>query len=289
LSCFVENDAFRHANETCLSMKTSLLSLCALAGMQLLSAISLGGELHPIVDAGEGFLVGASGDGKWWEGARAVKAVREGTSVRLFSLTRELGIVKAGAPKPAGEPLPDVWTVPLTDAPHEAVIGVVASWDPLPRKPKLADPTQPAYVEAVRKYLQSRGIVKPDVKITKIVRIDLDGDGTDEVLISATNYFEKGGDSDIPNGAPAGSYSCILLRRETKGGVETQLLAGDFYPKKQTFNAPQRHEIVAVLDLTGDHKMEVVLHSSYYEGGWTAVYECARGKVKKVLEAGGGA
>ena len=53
------------------------------------------------------------------------------------------------------------------------------------------DATQQVYVEAVRDFLKTKGIEEPKVKIDNIIRVDLDGDGEDEVLISATNYSEK--------------------------------------------------------------------------------------------------
>ena len=67
------------------------------------------------------------------------------------------------------------------------------------------------------------------MKIENILRVDLDGDGEDEVLISATNYFDK--KNRVPMRSPAGSYSMVLLRRVVAGKVETQLVEGEFHPK----------------------------------------------------------
>jgi hypothetical protein len=67
--------------------------------------------------------------------------------------------------------------------------------------------------------LKSKGIDQPKVKIDNIIRVDLDGDGEEEVLISGTNYFEK--DEGAPMRSPAGSYSMVLLRRVVAGKVET--------------------------------------------------------------------
>src|SRR5205814_8156089 len=99
----------------------------------------------------------------------------------------------------------------------------------LPRKPRAMDTTQAVYVDAARDFLKTKGIDNPKVKIESILRADLDGDGEEEVLISATNYFEK--DEGAPMRSPAGSYSMVLLRRLVAGEVETQLVEGEFYPK----------------------------------------------------------
>jgi len=82
-------------------------------------------------------------------------------------------------------------TVSLSSKPKDGVIGLAATWNALPRKPVIADATQSVYVEAVRDFLKSRGVADPKVGITRILRVDLDGDGEEEVLISATNYFTE--------------------------------------------------------------------------------------------------
>jgi hypothetical protein len=49
--------------------------------------------------------------------------------------------------------------------------------------------------------------------------------------------------------------------------LETQLVEGEFYPKAYTdtekFDAPNAYKLIAVLDLDGDGKMEVVVASNY--------------------------
>jgi hypothetical protein len=84
----------------------------------------------------------------------------------------------------------------------------------------------------------------------------------------------------VPSGAPAGSYSFVILRREVKGGVKTNLIAGEFYPKAKTFNAPSKYKVLAVLDCDGDGKMEVIVDGAYYEGGWTTIYRCSPQKIE---------
>jgi hypothetical protein len=156
----------------------------------------------------------------------------------------------------------------------------------------MADTTQQVYIDAVRDFLKTKGIEQPKVKIDNIVRVDLDSDGEDEVLISATNYFRK--DNDVPMRSPAGSYSMVLLRRLVAGKVETTLVEGEFYPEPYvssdgSFNAPNAYKVIAVLDLDGDGKMEVVVGSQYYEGEMMTIYQCDPNKAEAVLSVGCGA
>ena len=253
------------------------LSICPLA---------IAAEVHPIVEVQSGYLFGATADGKWIKSEKAAKAISDERTYKIYGLTQSLGQANGGKPKPAEEEVcSDVLTVSLSPRPENGVIALAAPWNALPRKPRVMDTTQQVYVEAVRDFLKTKGIEEPKVKIDNIIRVDLDGDGEDEVLISATNYSEK--EEGAPMRSPAGSYSMVLLRRVVSGKVETQLVEGEFYPKAydddERFNAPNAYKVIAVLDLDGDGKMEVVVASNYYEGGATTIYRCDPKEVKELL------
>ena len=243
---------------------------------------------HPIVEVETGFLVGSSGGGKWTAAENAKREVKGGEHYHIYSLTKHLGAAIGGKPKSAGEPCVEVQVIPLKPKPAAGALAIAGNWNALPRIPKSQDVTQPAYVKVVRDFLVSKGIHNPKIKITQILRTDLEGDGEDEVLISGTNYFNKD-DDGVPSSAPPGSYSFVIVRRLVAGKVQTQLVAGDFYPTAKTFNAPAQYRIAAVLDADGDGKMEVIVDGGYYEGGWITIFRCTPKKIEQVLEVGCGA
>lgn len=261
------------------------ISLCL--ALLVCAAASSGAQPHPIVQADTGFLIGASTEGRWSEAKDAAKSLRPGLRLRVFGLQKEMSPTNAGKTVSPGEPCPDTQVVELFPKPKRgAAVGIAAPWNVLPRSPRV-EKVQKHYIQAVREFLESRGLREPEVKITQTIRVDLEGDGEEEVLISATNYLAAPG--RIPSSAPAGSYSVVLLRRVTNGKVVTQMLEGEFYPEAKEFNAPSAHRLAAVLDLNGDGALEVVIDSAYYEGASMAVYVCTPGEIKKVLSAGCGA
>ena len=257
-----------------------------LAALLIGAGASSAADLHPVVEVQSGYLFGAISNGKWIKAEETAKLIGDETTYQVYGLTQALGEAKGDKPKSEEAPCEETLTVSLSPKPEKGVIAIAAPWNALPRKPQVTDPTQKTYVDAVRDFLKTKGIEQPKVKIESILRVDLDGDGEEEVLISATNYFSK--DDRVPMRSPAGSYSMVLLRRVVAGKVETQLIEGEFHPKayvrkEDSFDAPNAYKVIATLDLDGDGKMEIVVGSSYYEGEEITIYRCDPKKVETLL------
>ncbi|MEP6809445.1 MAG: hypothetical protein ABI992_04325 [Chthoniobacterales bacterium] len=234
-----------------------------------------------------GFVIGGFSGGKWLSSEQAGKTVVPGHPYSVYKLFGLGGRVTGGKAKANQDVCPDVWEQEVQPANEEKAIAVSASWNPMPRKAKLSDPKQEVYVKAARDFLISKGISEPTVKITQILRIDLDGDGEEEVLLTATNYLKD--DGTVPSSAAAGNYSFVLLRSVVNGKVQTKLVEGDFYSKANENAAPNRYEVRGLLDLNGDGRLEIIVGSSYYEGGGASIWQFGAGKLKRVLEYGCGA
>ena len=171
-------------------------TLVVVTALLMCAGASPAADLHPIVEVESGYLFGAISDGKWIKADETAKLIGDETTYRVYGLTQTVGDAKGDKPKPEDVPCEETLAVALSPQPEHGMIAIAAPWNALPRKPQVTDPTQKTYVDAVREFLRTKEIDQPKVKIDNIVRVDLDGDGEEEVLISATNYFRK--DDSVP-------------------------------------------------------------------------------------------
>ncbi len=168
------------------------------------------------------------------------------------------------------------------DAPAMVAVRGVAA--PRPRPVTVLDPTAPEYRNAAAQVLAGLGADVQDPAVRQVVRVDLDGDGTDEVLVRAEV-------ADRASLRPvAGDYSVVFVRRLVGGAVQNTVVASDVpVIGPDEIRAITVYDLASVADLNGDGRMEVVLVWSYYEGGGVIGYELQGDRLAPVLEAGCGA
>ena len=183
--------------------------------MLTLSSSAKSADLPTFVDLPSGLIIGAHAGGKWLSSEQAGKALEPGRKYRLFTLTGKTGDAVGGQAAPNAEVCPDVWEQTMQPTTEKSAIALAVPWNPMPRTAKASDKTQELYVKAAHDFLVGKGIAKPVVKITQLLRIDLNGDGEDEALLSATNYPGEEGESPItPRPATIRSCSCAKSQME---------------------------------------------------------------------------
>jgi hypothetical protein len=103
------------------------------------------------------------------------------------------------------------------------------------------------------------------IELTGLFRIDLDLDGRDEVLFSATS---------IPDSSATGGrlYSGAGVRRLKADGTVETLFFVQMKGPAQDFQYPPSVRILGVTDIDGDGKLEVVLQDVANEGVVEAVW-----------------
>ena len=235
----------------------------------------------PIVELKGGGLMGGVQNGRWIAPTKVSPKLQSDTEVILVGIN---GVEEGGvtfAKKAEQEDVcPDFTRMKMDlEQDHGVAIGTDAKWNPVPRLPKPIALDNSTYRSVVTSYLKRKGILRPVVKITQAYRVDLEGDGVEEVLLAAT-YYKKG----LSSSAAVGDYSFVMVRKAVGKAVTDHLLKGDFITKKIDFGAPTENQISAIVDLNGDGKMEIVLYGSYYEGEFASAFEMKNGKPVEIKE-----
>jgi hypothetical protein len=264
-------------------MRGSILLLLA-AAVAAGSAQAAAQRVRPVVDARDGYLLGVVVNGAWRDAEHAASMVRGGERYRVFAGGRAAGVATGSRPEP-GEPCGDARFVKLTPEVEDADVAVVGSWNVRPRAVTPGDAASPAYAADVRGLARAHGIASPEVRITRVVRADLDGDGTEEAIVSATRAEE----AQLGWAAHAGDYSMVFVRKLVRGVVRTIVLVETYHPRSSPNAVPWVHDLGGVYDLDGDGVYEIVLRGRYYEGGSTGIYRIRGTTADTVAESGCGA
>jgi hypothetical protein len=285
-----------------MAMAISRLTLAAVLvlglGLSTLSGHAQAAPVNPIAAFNDfyrdskptGYLLGASAGGQWLKPEAAAGLIPGSEQYRLYTLTGEAGNSVGGKPTKGEDACADTLYVTLAPYPsgRGSLVAVAGPWNALPRKLKAGSTQAQVYREAAAEILRSKGIDNPKINLTQVIQVDLDGDGVEEVLVSATNYARFNPEGGLTPDARAGDYSLVFLRKVVEGKVVTKIITGEYYPMAKKFTAPAEHRIIGVLDLNGDGSLEIVLSGRYYEGDWAEAYRVQGTKIIKLFNMGCG-
>jgi hypothetical protein len=122
--------------------------------------------------------------------------------------------------------------------------------------------------------------------LTQVLRTDLDGGGTDEMVVAAEHVSDPGGRRPAP-----GDWSVVFLRRVVGNGVATDVLASSVVDRGGDAlgdgDRLDRIQVATIADLNGDGSMEVALDGRSATGEWTSIHAVtSEGVPSEVLRAG---
>ena len=138
------------------------------------------------------------------------------------------------------------------------------------------------YEQYLQEWLLLQDIQSPVLGIKNILRVDLEGDSVDEVILVATNISDSMGDLHM---AGAGKYSVVLMRKVIGAQVYTVPLAADiYYNTVPWMEYPIIYDVDHIYDLNGDGKLEIILSGRWWEGGGLFVHEVHGLNVSRVLD-----
>ncbi|HNP73117.1 MAG TPA: peptidoglycan-binding domain-containing protein [Kouleothrix sp.] len=267
----------------------SALDVDGIVGLQtwarLFAADAAASAIHPIVDADSGWLLGGVRAGQWLNAQDTAAGMHGGERYYLFSNAGSSGSATGGLPQSASGPCSDLLLdVALAPAPTiTGTIGLAAGWNALPRAIAEEAVDTPAARKAVAEVLRAQGIAAPDVRLTRVLRADLEGDGVEETIIAATRYADTALGT-LAGGVAAGDYSLVVVSRTANGRTETVPVVAEYYPKAQEIS-PFENNLYAALDLSGDGQLDLVIESVAYEARNVSIYSLVGGKPQRVAEA----
>jgi uncharacterized protein (DUF2141 family) len=244
-------------------------------------------KVVPILEMKAGGLLGGVLNGKYLDAKATAAKMKGAEHYELFTMMgHEEGEMTGKKPEPGGDVCTDFYTVELDqEADYGVALGGSYKWNPVPRVPKELSLTNKAYIKIASDFLRTKNIVASNVKLTQLYSVDLDGDGKQEIILSATRY--SGGQL---SSAKINDYSFTIVRTVAAGKAKNIEIGGEYIKKGFDFGAPNTYFVSAVLDLNGDGKMEIVENWSYYEGTGSFALEFKDGKATeiKALDAGCG-
>ena len=159
-------------------------------------------------------------------------------------------------------------------------VAVADAGDLQPRSVEVLDPAGEVYRQAAVEVATSLGLPQPvPPRVTQVVRADLDGDGSLEVVVVADQLADQSTSLARP-----GDWSLVFVRRVVGGAPQTTVVESEVAAEADS-GFLLLYKVGAVADLNADGRMEVVMNNGYYEGAGNAVYEYADGSLTEVLSA----
>ena len=167
-----------------------------------------------VVVDGDGVIFGGTCSSKWVDSDTIKTKIQGGEQYDLYNATTYIGQAVGSSVKEEGGSGPFInLKLPSGVKSSDVTIALSGLENALPRIPKELDVKRKVYIDIVQGVLKQKGLPNAKANINRLWRIDLDGDGIDEVLIEAMTSRK-----DFQKESPykSGDYSMVLLRKLLK-------------------------------------------------------------------------
>lgn len=204
-------------------------------------------------------VIGGTINGNWVDAA-TVGHYLQGGEVYKYYLDAECVGERAGAAFDQELDFNEVdntYRIQMQEGPEpiaEYTFAMTGAWNPFIRKAQPVNDTG-RFTSAVKRFLNEHSVTDAEVVIREAKRIDIEGDGTQEFVILASNCTEADADN-LANGVEfsrQNKYSFVILE---KAGQNILLLK-----RTQSIN----DITITCADLDGDKEVELLIHDENYE------------------------
>ena len=225
-------------------------------------------------------LLGGVSRDTWLAPDESVASYEGEATYSLHSMTQEYKYFLWGK-SPEFSPTCQTYSVSSDADPAEAgFVTVLDGWDITKREVTELSDDNEFYRQAVTDWLASEGVDAPQIGSLQTFRVDIEGDGTDEVFISATRL------DDSQHTTKAGDYSIVLMRKVYENAAITKLVVGDIYRSEGLeITYPRTYSLANFIDLNQDGVLEVVVEIRGWEKFGAIVFQIDGQEVIQTLSA----
>jgi len=223
------------------------------------------------------YLLGGTQNGEWLSPETVIPHISNET-YQVFGMHGPTGSSKGE--EPIFEAPCQIYRVETDSYPLSGpAVGVTENWDVTPRLVEEFPVDTPAYIDEIRNWLIDKGFPEPVVEISQVLRVDIEGDGSDEVLISASHFVEPTG-----HDVEFGDYSLVLMRKVVGDSVRTIPIVADYY-YESAMQFPLTYALTFPADLNNDGVLEVLIGVQRWEGSGIIAFEIDGTTASPVFEA----
>jgi hypothetical protein len=229
-------------------------------------------------------LLGTYKDGQWINSKQSEELVKGSEKFTFYSLSKAIGSgVNAKIEKFEGGSALDIERDFNSSRSRDNFfsyficdIGMSGVWNALPRQAKSHNTNTGYFIDVVKDILGEKGLPESKIDIKRLIGVDLEGDGTEEVVISATDYELKA----LTPHTDIGSYSVIILRKIINGSVKNIIIKEQYSKEKPEYKYV--FDCPLILDVDNDGEMELVIESRF--GAWSIIefYKVVDNKVNLI-------
>jgi hypothetical protein len=238
-------------------------------------------RIHSFTDS-DGLLIGGVQGEDWISAGEVVSTLPKTPNYWLYNSSTQVGEaigMITSPPQRSYCPSRTYLHLETGNAPSFRV-ALDGNWQAIPRVQEQLSTNLPAYTDAVRTLLEKNKLKGTETSLDAVFKVDLDGDGADEVIITANHNDNR----VSVEGISQGDYSLLLLRKLQGNQVVSIPLYERYVQNDGPYSRGAEIDVLALIDLNGDGSMEIMARENSYQAFRYLVFSLEGDSGAPVLE-----